>query len=499
MNFAMNSIVRIAAIAAMSTAAMWASPAFAAKDTLTLGVVLEPPHLDPTAGAAAAIDEVVYANVFEGLTRIGSQGEILPALAESWEISDDGKTYTFKLHTDVKFHDGSGFDAEDVKFSLDRARAADSTNAQKGLFAAIENVEVLDPATVKITLSSPAGNFLFNMGWGDAVIVAPESAEANKENPVGTGPFKFSSWAKGSAIEIVRNDDYWGSKAALAKATFRIIPDASAAIAALQAGDVDGFPNFPAPEAVPAFQADARFAVVLGSTEGETILSTNNKRAPFSDLKVRQAIAHTIDRQAIIDGAMFGMGTPIGTHFAPHHPAYVADTINTYPHDIARAKELMKEAGFESGFKATLVLPPPTYARRGGEIIASQLREIGIELEIVPVEWKQWLEGPFKGDFDLTIVSHTEPMDIGIYAKQDYYFGYDSQEFRDVMDKLNLTTDDATRYSLMGDAQRIISRDAVNGYLFELAKTGVWDAKIDGLWANSPVQANDLTGVSWKD
>ncbi|MCB1456719.1 MAG: ABC transporter substrate-binding protein [Nitratireductor sp.] len=494
----MNSFIRTFAAAAL-VAAAWAAPAMAAKDSITLGVVLEPPHLDPTAGAAAAIDEIVYANVFEGLTRIGSKGEILPALAESWDISEDGKTYTFRLHTGVKFHDGTDFDASDVKFSIDRARAEDSTNAQKGLFKAIENVEVVDPATVKVTLSSPAGNFLFNMGWGDAVIVAPESADGNKENPVGTGPFKFSNWAKGSAIEIVRNDAYWGKPVALAKATFRIIPDASAAIAALQAGDVDGFPNFPAPEAIPAFQADPRFSVVIGSTEGETILAMNNKRAPFNNLKVRAAISSAIDRQAIIDGAMFGLGTPIGTHFAPHHPAYVAETINTWPYDVEKARALLKEAGFENGFKAKLMLPPPTYARRGGEIIASQLREIGIDLEIVPVEWKQWLEGPFKGDFDLTIVSHTEPMDIGIYANPDYYFGYDGKEFQAVMDKLNLTTDEAARYGLMAEAQKIIARDAVNVYLFELAKTGVWDARINGLWENSPVQANDLTGVSWSE
>ena len=479
--------------------ALLSTTAFAAKDTLVMGVALEPPHLDPTAGAAAAIDEVVYANVFEGLTRINENGEVMPALAESWQVSEDGKTYTFKLRRGVKFHDGTDFDAEDVKFSLDRARAEDSTNAQKGLFSAIENVEVSDPQTVVVTLSSPAGSFLFNMGWGDAVIVAPESADGNKENPVGTGPFKFSNWAKGSAIEITRNDAYWGDAAALSKATFRIIPDAAAATNALLAGDVDAFANFPAPEALPQLEADPRFAVVQGSTEGETILSTNNSKAPFSDIRVRQAIAHTLDRQAIIDGAMFGQGTPIGTHFAPHHPAYKAELIDTYPHDIEKAKALLAEAGFPEGFKATLQLPPPTYARRGGEIIASQLREIGIDLEIIPVEWKQWLEGPFKGDFDLTIVSHTEPLDIGIYANPDYYFKYDSKELQDVIARLNVTADTEERYKLMGEAQTIISKDAVNGYLFQLAKSGVWNAKIEGLWKNSPVQANDLTGVHWTE
>ncbi|MEQ9245918.1 MAG: ABC transporter substrate-binding protein, partial [Nitratireductor sp.] len=165
--------------------------ALAARTDLVIGVVLEPPHLDPTASAAAAIDEILYANLFQGLTRIGRNGEVLPALAESWEVSDDGRTYTFKLRSGVTFHDGTTFDAEDVKFTLDRARAEDSTNAQKQLFAAIDTVEAVDPATVKITLSAPQGSFLYNLGWGDAVIVAPESAETNKENPIGTGPFKF--------------------------------------------------------------------------------------------------------------------------------------------------------------------------------------------------------------------------------------------------------------------------------------------------------------------
>ena len=190
-------------LAATALALASAGPALAARTDLVLGVVLEPPHLDPTANAAAAIDEILYANVFEGLTRIGPNGEVLPDLAESWTVSDDGKVYTFKLHGGVKFHDGTDFDAGDVKFSLDRARAPDSVNAQKNLFAAIDSVEVVDPTTVKVTLKQPQGSFLYNMGWGDAVIVAPESAATNKEKPIGTGPFRFDHWAKGSEITLV--------------------------------------------------------------------------------------------------------------------------------------------------------------------------------------------------------------------------------------------------------------------------------------------------------
>ena len=478
--------------------ALSAGTAFAAQDSITIGMVLEPPNLDPTAGAAAAIDEVVYANVFEGLTRFGPDGSVNPALAESWDISEDGLTYTFHLHDGVKFHDGTDMNADDVVFSLNRARAEDSTNAQKALFAGIESVTAVDPLTVEIKLSAPNGSFPFNMAWGDAVIVGEESVANEATNPVGTGPFKFANWVQGDRVELVRNDAYWGEAPALATATFKFISDPNAAFAAMMAGDVDAFPNFPAPETLEQFKADPRFKVIVGSTEGETILSTNNKSGPLADVKVREAIAHAINRQEIIDGAMFGYGTPIGTHFAPHNPAYV-DLTGLSAYDPELSKKLLAEAGQE-GLKLRLMLPPPTYARRGGEIIASQLRAVGIETEISNLEWAQWIEQVFKGkDFDLTIVSHTEPMDINIYARPDYYFQYDSADFQALMDKLNLTTDPDARKAILGEAQTMIAKDYVNGYLFQLAKTGVANAKIQGLWENSPTQANDLTGVSWTD
>ncbi|MFT6784970.1 MAG: peptide/nickel transport system substrate-binding protein [Dinoroseobacter sp.] len=474
--------------------ALMTAPALAQQTDITIGMALEPPNLDPTGGAAAAIDEVVYANVFEGLTRFGSDGAVNPGLAESWDISDDGMTYTFNLRSGVMFHDGTAMDAEDVKFSLDRARAEDSTNAQKPLFAAILEVAVVDATTVQVELSAPTGAFLFNLAWGDAVIVAPESADTLATNPVGTGPFRFAEWVQGDRVELVANPDYWGAAPALTEATFKFISDPTAAFASMMAGDVDAFPNFPAPETLRQLEADPRFSVIVGSTEGETILSTNN--ANVTDVRVRKAIAHAINRQDIIDGAMFGYGTPIGTHFAPHNPNYLDLTGNSaYDPEMARA--LLAEAG-ASDLTLRLALPPPSYARRGGEIIAAQLREVGITTEISNVEWSQWIEQVFTGkDFDLTIVSHTEPADIGIYARPDYYFQYDSPAFQELNSTLEVTSDPAMRSDLMAQMQTMISGDYVNGYLFQLAKTGVANANIEGLWENSPTQANDLTAVRW--
>ncbi|MEQ6249298.1 ABC transporter substrate-binding protein [Sulfitobacter sp. HNIBRBA3233] len=482
----------------VSTTALLATGA-AAKDDITLAMQLEPPHLDPTSAAAGAIDSVLYSNVFEGLTRFTSDGAIVPGLAKSWEISEDGLTYTFTLQEGVTFHDGTTMDADDVKFTLDRILAEDSANAQKALYASIAEVNVIDPATVEVKLSEPNGMMLFNLAWGDAVIVAPESIENIKQQPIGTGAFKFDSWTQGDSIEISRYDGYWGEPAKLASATFKFISDPTAAFSAMMAEDIDVFSGFPAPENLPQFEADPRFQVLVGSTEGETILSTNNKQAPFDDVRVRQALAHAIDRQAIIDGAMFGYGTPIGTHFAPHNPAYVDLTAQS-AYDPEKAIALLEEAGLGDGFETTLFLPPPSYARRGGEIIAAQLAEVGIKAEITNVEWAQWLESVFNGkNFGLTIVSHTEPMDIGIYANPDYYFQYDNPAFQELMNKLNATTDPDARTEMLGEAQRIIADDYVNGYLFQLAALSVAKSGLQGLWANAPTQANDLTGVSWSE
>jgi peptide/nickel transport system substrate-binding protein len=388
-------------------------------------------------------------------------------------------------------------DAEDVKFSLDRARAEDSTNAQKGLFANIAAVDVVDAATVEVTLSQPTGNFLFNMAWGDAVIVAPESAETNTTAPVGTGAYRFVDWVQGDRLELTRNADYWGGAPAIQNATFRFISDPTAAFAAVMAEDIDAFAGFPAPENIPQFEADPRFQVLKGNTEGETILSTNNKMPPFDNKLVRKAVAHAIDRQAIIDGAMFGLGTPIGTHFAPHNPNYVDLTENSQ-YDPELSKKLLAEAGFADGFTTTLKLPPPSYARRGGEIIAAQLREVGIDAQISNLEWAQWLEEVFRGkDFGLSIVSHTEPMDIGIYANADYYFQYDNPAFQALMGDLNKATDPDERAALMAQAQTIISEDYVNGYLFELAYPTIAKTGLQGMWENQPTAAVDLTGLSW--
>ena len=283
-----------------------------AEDSIVVGMQLEPPNLDPTAGAAAAIREVTYANIFQGLTRIDRDGQVRPALGSAWTVSPDGLVYTFTLVPNARFHDGAAFDCSVVKFSYDRAMAPDSVNAQKGLFEPILRTDCPEPHTAVVTLKHPSALFLFDMGWGDAVMVSPASAAGNKTHPVGTGPFRFSRWVQGDRVELVRNPDYWGAAPKLASATFRFVADPAAATAAMLAGDIDAFSNFPAPEALDQFRADPRFAVRVGTTEGKTILALNEARKPFDDVRVRRALAHAIDRKSLIEATENGFGEPIG-------------------------------------------------------------------------------------------------------------------------------------------------------------------------------------------
>jgi len=459
---------------------------------------MEPPILDPSVAAAAPINEVVYGNVFEGLVRLAPDGTPGPGLAQSWKISADGLSYVFQLRAGVRFHDGTPFDAQTARFTLERARAAASTNPQKSALDALRTVEASDQLTLRLQLRRRSGSLLQTLGLGALVMVAPPSAASNPLHPVGTGPYRFVDWRRGDAIDLERNGDYWGAPAHIPRLTFKFIGEAAAAYAALMAGDIDAFPNYPSPENLAQFKADPRFRVFTGSTEGETVLAFNNRHAPLNDVRVRQAISHALDRRAIIDGAMYGYGEPIGSHFPPGRPASV-DLAGRYAHDPARARQLLDEAGYRDGLDLTLKLPPPPYARRAGEIVVAQLAEVGIRVRIENLEWAQWLDQVYtRHEFDLSLVVHAEPFDYVVYGRDDYYFGYTSPSFKELLATLEDSTDEGERRAILQRIQRRIADDAVNGFLFQYPKLGVWDARLKGVRVGGVVDGNEMAGA-WFD
>ena len=470
-----------------------------AKDSITIGMVLEPPGLDPTTAPAAAIGEITHYNIFEGLTKINEDFSVTPLLAEKWTFSPDLKTLTFTLKPNVKFQDGEPFTSKDVKASFERYGAKDSTNKDKAFFTSIESIETPDPMTVVLHFEDPSFEALFHLGMNTAVIIDEKSAASAATNPVGTGPYKLGSWTKGASLTLDKWDGYRdAAKIPLSHATFRFISDPSAAVVAMLAGDIDAFPRFANVQGLSQFKSDPRFQVLIGGTEGKTILAINNKRKPLDDVRVRRAIAHAIDRKAVIDGAMDGLGAPIGSHLTPNDPGYV-DLTGLYPHDPEKAKALLKEAGVTTPLELTLILPPPPYARQGGEIIAAELAEVGINAKIQEVEWAQWLSGVYKDkNYDLTIISHVEPLDIGIYANPDYYYQYDSPAFQAISKKITTSPDLETYKAALGEAQKQLAADAVNAFLFQLPNVTVASADVKGLWKNAPIFVNDLSETSWK-
>lgn len=468
------------------------------KDSVVLGLSLEPPGLDPTAGAAAAIAEIVQYNVFESLTKIQSDGTVAPLLAAGWTVSPDAKTWAFQLRPGVRFHNGEPFDARAVAFSVERAAAADSLNKDKAVFANIVNLRATDPLTVVMTLKNPNPDFLFQLGQATAAIVEPRSAAGNATQPVGTGPFRFEAWNKGASVVLVRHDAHRDAAAVkLRRATIRFVNDPAAQVASLLAGDVDLFPRVAAARSLAQFRADRRFQVLVGGSRAKTIMAMNNKRKPLDDVRVRRAIAHAIDRQQVIQGAAEGYGTPIGSFFVPGTPGYV-DLTGVTPYDPDRARALLREAGITTPLELSLKLPPVPYARLGGEVIAALLAKVGINARQENVEWAQWLSGVYgQKAYDLTIVAHVEPLDFGNFARPGYYWNYDSPKFNELWGRINATADTKQRLALLAQAQRLVADDAVAAYLYQPTFITIAHARLKGVWKDMPIFANDLAALSW--
>jgi peptide/nickel transport system substrate-binding protein len=482
----------LAAIAALPAGAL----AQGRKDSVVMAMALEPPGLDPTAGAASAIAEITHYNIFETLTKIHPDSTVSPLLAESWEVSPDLRTYTFKLRKGVKFSNGEPFNAQNAAFSFKRAGSEKSTNKDKRTFATMDSVTAVDDHTLVIVNKELDPDFLFIMGQATSSMVEPKSAETNATKPVGTGPYELENWVKGSSVTLAKRNDYRNAASVkMRRVTFRFISDPAAQVAALLAGDVDAFPRV-TPRSVAQMQNNPKFQVLVSGSRAKTILAMNNKKKPLDDVRVRRAIAAAIDRKAVIQGAGDGYGSPIGAHYVPGTPGYVDVTaVNAYNPDKARA--LLKEAGVNN-LELTIVLPPPPYARQGGEVIASQLSKVGINAKLQNVEWAQWLSNVYGNkNYDLTIISHVEPFDLGNFSKPGYYWNYESPKFTALFDQYKNSPRPQDRVKLLGDIQRLLAEDSPHAFLYQPQWVTVANKGIRGLWKDMPIFVNDVAALSW--
>jgi peptide/nickel transport system substrate-binding protein len=339
--------------------------------------------------------------------------------------------------------------------------------------------------------------FLFNLARPDSLMVNKQAVDKLKSAPIGTGPFKFIEWVRGDHITLTKFDEYYRKGIpCLDKVTFKFIGDPSAQIANLKAGDIDVIAYDVSPENALLLEKDPKFKVLNGYTTTEVILSTNNSRKPFTDVRIRRAMAHAVDRNLLIKGAMSGYGVPIGSHMDPGNPYYV-DLTSYYPFNPEKAKQLLVEAGYPNGFEAVIKLPERyAYARRSGEIIADMLAQVGIKLKIELTEWGQWVDRVFKNaDYDLTVIGHAEPFDINIYANPKYYFHYDSPRFQETLKKAEIEANPEVQKEFYIACQKIITEDAVNGFLYVLPSLATMKKTVMNWWKDYPMTACDVTEV----
>ncbi|WP_404300612.1 ABC transporter substrate-binding protein [Alicycliphilus denitrificans] len=470
----------------------------APQDAVVINLSLEPDSLDPTMAPAAAVGEVVHYNVLEGLTRIEENGSVAPQLAESWSVSASGHDYVFRLRRGVHFHDGAPLDAAAVRYSFERAVAPGTTNkARQSLFDNIATLATPDAHSVALHLHHPDPHLLFRLGEGPAVILHPDTAAQAAANPVGTGPYRVAQWQRGHGIHLAKADSYrHADQVRMVQASFRFLHDPLAQSAALQAGEIDLAFNF-ATQTLRRFQDYSHYQVLIGASTGKGMLALNQRRAPLNDVRVRRAITHAIDREGFIRTVLDGRGVAIGSHFSPADAGYL-HLASMYPYDPGRARALLQAAGVATPLRLTLALPPAPYAHEGGPVIAQHLARAGIEAELQRLSWEQWLNGPFKGQFDMTLINHVEPLDYRIYTDPGYYFGYDSPAFRALVQRHGAATNARERQQLWAQLQRHLAQEAVNAWIFAPQIGTVVRKGLRGVWMNYPIFVHDIAALRWE-
>ncbi len=470
-------------------------PTGATNESLVLGLIAEPATLDFTQDSGAAIPQALLVNVYEGLVKLDQNGDIVPSLATDWTVSDDGLTYTFNLVEGATFTSGEPFAAEDAVFSIQRVQT-DWTVALKSAMDVVERAEAASPTQLVVTLKSPSNNWLYNMTTRVGAMFSRTGVDDLANTPIGTGPYEFTKWNRGDSIVLTRNAGYWGEAPYFNEVTLRYFDDPTALNSALLTGTIDVITTVQAPEGLAQFDGHDELQIIEGTTNGEVLLSFNHRSAPLKDLQVRQAIRMAIDHQALVDTCWAGRGQLIGSHVPPTDP-WFEDLTGVAPYDPDQARQLLEAAG-QTDLTLRLRLPSLPYATSCGQVVASQLEDVGITVDVDTLEFPaQWLaqvfdpDGPH--DFDMSIVAHVEPRDIPpIFGNPDYYLGYDNPEVRQLLADADAGTPEE-QITDMKAVARMISEDAAGDWLFLLPNLVVADADITGLPENAIGEALDLT------
>ena len=473
-----------------------------AANAVTVGIAQDLDNsLDPHKAVAAGTKEVMF-NVFEGLVKPTSNGDLIPAVASNYTVSEDHLTYTFTLREGAKFHNGDAVTAEDVVYSLKRVAAPTETGVvQVEALSIMADVAAVDERTVAITLTEPSNEFISYL----TVAILPADYTEQDTKPVGTGPFTFASRSAQENIILEKFEEYWGQKAYLDQVTFRIIENAEGLLMGLQSGAIDICSHLTTTQV--SQLSDSEFSIAQGNMNLVQAMYLNNAVAPFDNVLVRQALCHAIDRQMILDLAFDGYGTLIGSSMYPAFGKYFDDTLtNHYAYDVDAAKALLAQAGYPGGFDMTITVPSNYQPHMDtAEVVVEQLKAIGVNAVIQPVEWETWVSEAYVGrNFQATLVGvDASTMTArallerftSTYSKN--FINYNNAEYDALFAQAQACYDDAEQTALYKAMERNLTENAANVYIQDLADLVAVRKGLTGL-EFYPIYVLDLSTVRYE-
>ncbi|MDO4509983.1 MAG: ABC transporter substrate-binding protein [Lachnospiraceae bacterium] len=442
--------------------------------------------LDPHKALAAGTKEILF-NVYEGLLKPDSQGNNIPAVAESYTVSEDLMTYTFKLRDGIKFHNGKNVTADDVKYSIDKfAGISDGSEPLVSAFSVIEEVNIIDDKTVDVVLNTPDTDLPTYLAMVSAAII-PKDNENPDTVAIGTGPYKYVSRSPQENVICEAFDDYWGEKANIKNVTFKVESNADSIVMDLLGGSIDFYARLTIDQVK---QLNDEFSVYEGTMNLVQALYLNNNVKPFDDVRVRQALSYATDVDEILDITAEGKGTKIGSSMFPAFGKYYDESLSElYPTDIEKAKELLKEAGYENGFNMTITVPSNYQPHIDvAQVLAEQYKKIGVNAEIQLVEWNSWLSDVYTGrNFESTVIG----VDASYLAASallsrfestaaNNFINFKSDAYDKAYNKTLTTADDDERTALYLECEKILADEAANVYIQDLPEYVVLNKKFTG-------------------
>ncbi len=449
--------------------------------TIVVGSTYPPVSLDEIAGGSQGITEAFYRNVYEPLLNLEDDGSITNSLSTAHDVSKDGLTYTFTIRPGVKFHDGSTLTAADVKYSFDRVLAPESNSARKTDLSVIDHVTVVNDTTVAITLKQKAQSFLYFVTYvwihrNDGLNLAAA------EN--GTGPYKLTDYQAGTSITLQRFDGYWGAKPKNGKVIFKYFNSSTAQANALASGQIDIITNVDSPDQLQQFKGNPKFTIVEGKSTTKQVFAFNDKRAPFTDVRVRQALSRGVNKAAVLKATWDTYGQLIGSFVPPQDPWY-EDLTSVNAYDPESAKKLLADAGLANGFSFTLVTPSTEIHELSAQAIKSDLAKIGVTVNIKLVDPSAWYEIVFKNrDYDATLQEHVNDRDLIWYGNPDFYWGYDNKDVQQWVKDAQSADTPAEQVDLYKKVARTIAEEAASSWLYLYPQLRISAANVTGYPVN---------------